>query len=450
MSAFNKWDPFFLFCGDIILFFVSLWLTLSVRYGKFPDAALFKLHLVPFSILFVVWILVLYIAGLYEKRTIISKNKLPPLVLKAQLINSSIAALFFYVLPIYGITPKTILFIYLLISFVFILSWRIYGQSLFGSKYKQRAILIGGGPEMKELKEEVNANDHYNMYFVSSVDIGIIDTVDFQQEIVQRIYTEEVSTLVVDVTNDKVEPLLSRLYNLIFSGIVVTSMHKVYEDVFDRIPLSIIKYRWFLENISRAPKQSYDVLKRIMDIAIALPFGIISLIVYPFVYIFIKLEDKGPLFISQERVGKNGSHVKIYKFRTMNSNDNGNYTEGRSQNKVTKIGEFLRKTRIDELPQLWNVIRGDVSLIGPRPELPSLVKLYEQEIPYYGIRHLIKPGLSGWAQIYHDNHPHHGEAVEQTKEKLSYDLYYIKNRSFILDIKIALKTLNIFIKRKGI
>jgi lipopolysaccharide/colanic/teichoic acid biosynthesis glycosyltransferase len=203
--------------------------------------------------------------------------------------------------------------------------------------------------------------------------------------------------------------------------------------------LSLIKYSWFLENISLAPKITYDILKRLMDIVIAVPAGLISLIVYPFVYIAIKLEDGGPVFFSQERIGKNGSIMRIYKFRSMYSNDQVDVLRD-SKNRITRIGDTLRKTRIDELPQLWNVIKGDVSLIGPRPELPTLVKLYEKEIPYYGIRHLIKPGLSGWAQIYHDNHPHHGAEVAETKEKLSYDLYYIKNRSFILDIQIVLKT----------
>ena len=109
----------------------------------------------------------------------------------------------------------------------------------------------------------------------------------------------------------------------------------------------------------------------------------------------------------------------------------------------------MRRTRIDEIPQLWNVLKGDISLVGPRPETPELVKVYEKEVPYYDVRHLIKPGLSGWAQIYHDAHPHHGADVTETAKKLSYDLYYIKNRSFLLDIKIVLKTVKIFAMRAG-
>jgi lipopolysaccharide/colanic/teichoic acid biosynthesis glycosyltransferase len=186
-----------------------------------------------------------------------------------------------------------------------------------------------------------------------------------------------------------------------------------------------------------------------MDLSLSLVAGILSLVFYPFVIIGIKTQDRGPVFITQERIGKSGKKIKIVKFRTMTSNDNGNYGT-QVVNVVTPFGAFLRKTRIDELPQLWNVVFGDISLIGPRPELPALVAHYESEIPYYGIRHIIKPGLSGWAQIYHDNHPHHGVAVEQTKEKLSFDLYYLKNRSFMLDITIALKTIKKLLSRSGI
>jgi lipopolysaccharide/colanic/teichoic acid biosynthesis glycosyltransferase len=118
--------------------------------------------------------------------------------------------------------------------------------------------------------------------------------------------------------------------------------------------------------------------------------------------------------------------------------------------RITKIGKFLRKTRIDELPQLWNVLKGDLSLIGPRPELPGIAQRYEEEVPYYNIRYLVKPGLSGWAQLYHDEPAKFLEVDKQsTKVKLSYDLYYLKNRSFMLDLKIALKTAKIFFMREG-
>ena len=187
-----------------------------------------------------------------------------------------------------------------------------------------------------------------------------------------------------------------------------------------------------------------------MDILFGLFFGTISLVFYPFVYIAIKLEDRGPIFITQERVGKNGKIVKIVKFRSMSGNDNGKYgANGTTPHVVTRVGKFIRVSRIDELPQFWNIIKGDISLIGPRPEFPSLVQVYEKEIPYYNARHLVKPGISGWAQIYHENHPHHSAESEETRNKLSYDLYYIKNRSLVLDLKIALRTFQILLKRSG-
>ncbi len=226
-------------------------------------------------------------------------------------------------------------------------------------------------------------------------------------------------------------------------------MHKVYEDVFDRVPLSLLKYNWFLENVSVSPNVTYDILKRLMDILISFLLGVASLVLYPFVYLAIKLDDGGVLFSYQKRVGQNNHIVNIMKFRTMTiANDEGRW--GKQENRITRVGKILRRTRIDELPQLWNVLKGDISLIGPRPEFPDPVKLYTEEIPYYNVRHIIKPGLSGWAQLYHDRHPHHGVDTKETKNKLAYDLYYIKNRSFLLDLTIALKTIKELLSRRGI
>jgi exopolysaccharide biosynthesis polyprenyl glycosylphosphotransferase len=448
MTALNKREPFLLFIGDIVVFYVSLWLTLLIRYQYIPQNDLLNVHVIPFSILFIVWFLILFIGGLYEKRITILRHKLPSTILKTQLVNSVIAVLFFYFIPIFGITPKTILFIYLVVSFILMLVWRIYGQVLFGARQQQHALLIAGGKEMKELHQEVNANKHYSLHIVSAIDLDVTQSVNFEKEVIEKMKQYDASMLIVDFRDNRVETILPHLYNLIFTGVIFVDMHKVYEDVFDRIPLSLIKYSWFLEHISLAPKKAYDALKRVMDIVVSLVLGILSLVIYPWVCFVIKYQDGGPIFITQHRVGQNGKFIKTIKFRSMTRNE-VDLTKG-GDNKVTPFGKFMRKTRIDELPQLWNVIRGDLSLIGPRPELPSGVSLYEKEIPYYGIRHLIKPGLSGWAQIYHDNHPHHGLEVDATKEKLSYDLYYIKNRSFMLDVIIALRTIKKMMSRSGI
>jgi len=441
MMVQNKKEPITLFLGDIVFFFVALWFTLFMRYGELPTPNLLINHLIPFSILFLSWVVVFFIAGLYEKHTRILKSRLPSVIFNAQVTNSIIAVLFFYFIPYFGITPKTNLFIYLGISFILILAWRLYFIPLLGFRKKENAILIGSGEEMKELYEEVNNNERYNLKFISSVDLNKIDALDFQNEVLNRIYGEGVSSIVVDLKNEKVEPILPRLYNLIFSKIKFIDKYKIYEDIFDRVPLSLVGYNWFLENISSSSKTGYDFLKRVTDIGASFILGILSLFIYPFIVLAIKLDDGGPIFFTQERVVQNNKVVRILKFRSMTNEE---------PKVVTRVGALLRKTRIDELPQLWNVFRGDLSLVGPRPEIPELVKLYEKEIPYYNVRHLIKPGLSGWAQLYHEHHPHHQADADKTKVKLSYDLYYIKNRSLILDLKIALKTLKVLLSRKGI
>ncbi len=438
-----------LFLGDVIAFSLALWVTLFVRLWTFPSIALLQSFILPFSILFVVWVLAFFIAGLYEKHTSILRNKIPGIILNAHIVNMVIAFLFFYFVPIFGIAPKTTLIIYLFVSFGFVVIWRLYGIYFFVSGKKNKAILVGGGKEMLELFDEVNKNIRYDFHFVSFVDVDKSETLDFQKEIADKVKMESVETIVIDIRHKKVEPVLANLYNLIFSNINFLEMSKVYEDIFDRIPLSTLKDGWFIENISTLPKIVYDILKRLMDITMGLILGIISLVVYPLVYVGIKFEDGKELFSVQERVGENNKIVKILKFRTMTfANDGGKWKEEGLQNKVTKFGAFLRKTRIDELPQLWNVIHGDISLIGPRPEFFDAVNKYNEEIPYYNVRHLIKPGLSGWAQIYGE-HPHHEANVSLTKNKLSYDLYYVKNRSFMLDIKIGLRTVAQLLSQKG-
>lgn len=437
----NKKESFFLFLGDCLIFYFSLYFALALRYFSLPSNKLMAEHLVPFSILSAVWLLTFFVTGLYEKHTLLLKTRLPSALFNAQVANTFVAVIFFYFISYFKIAPKTILFIYLLVSFALILLWRLYGARLLSPAVKQKGIIIGSGEELKELIEEVNGNSRYGLEFVSSIDIDEIEAVDFQNEIVSRVYAEEIQIIAIDLNNPKVEPILPHLYNLIFSKVKFIDMYKIYEDIFDRVPLSLVKYNWFLENISSEAHTAYDAAKRIMDVILSFALGTVSLILYPFVILAIKLDDGGRIFFNQERVGRNNKIIKVHKFRSMHENgDNG----------ITKIGRLLRTLRIDELPQLWSVFRGDISMIGPRPEIPSLVKHYEEEIPYYNVRHLLKPGLSGWAQLYHHDPPKVVADALKTRRKLSYDLYYIKNRSLMLDLKIALKTLKVLLSRSGV
>lgn len=448
----NRKEPIILLFGDLVIFFASLWVALLIRYFNFPNGKILSEHLQPFAILFLVWILVFFIFGLYEKHTTILKNKLPNIILNAQVTNSIVAMLFFYLIPYFGITPKTNLLIYLVISFLLISLWRNYGIFFLGATKKQNGIIIGNGEDVDELEKEINNNERYDIKVIGLIDPDKISNEEVEAKILDFIQKSDISIVIIDMQNKKLESMLFGFYNLIFSSKVhFVDLHKIYEEIFDRIPISLIKHSWFLENLSSYPKIIYNILKRIMDIAVSLILGIVSLIFYPFVMLAIKLDDNGPIFIEQNRIGKNNKEIKIVKFRTMNKDDKGKQClKTGDDNNITRVGKILRKLRIDELPQLWNVLNGDLSLIGPRPEMPALVKIYEKEIPYYNARHLIKPGLSGWAQLYQEIPPKFQAQSEQTKIKLSYDLYYIKNCSIFLDLKVALKTIKVLISRSGV
>lgn len=446
MTVSSKWEPFMLLAGDVLLFFLALWLALLARYLAIPSRELLALHIPPFAILFVVSVAVFYIAGLYGKHTLTFKSNLPSVILHAQIANALVAVAFFYLIPYFGIAPRTNLFFYLVISSVLIFWWRVYGVDLLGARNREHAILLGSGEEMRELKEEVNNNSRYNLVFSSSVDLNHLSAADFDRDVLGAITARHITAVVIDLHNEKIYPLIPKLYNLIFSKVRFIDKYEIYEDIFDRVPVSLLSYSWFLENISSS-HMVYDALKRVIDIILGLVGGIFSLVIYPFVWISIKLDDGGPLFFVAVRVGKNNQTIKLLKFRSMSTESKGGGIEEKPH--VTRVGKFLRKTRIDEIPQFWNVVKGDVSLVGPRPEYPELVKLYEKEIPYYSVRHLIKPGLSGWAQIHHAEHAHHGADVTQTRRKLSYDLYYVKNRSFMLDLKIILRTIQTLLSQQG-
>lgn len=421
----NKKQKLIYFTGDLCLFVIALWITLFLRYFAIPSFDLFYSHIIPFSILFIAWFFVFYIFGLYDKPKILIKEKVLSRVL---LVSAVIGIVFFYFIPIFSVTPKTNLLIYLIVLFSLIFLWRSIIDYFF-EQNKNTVLFIGSGKESEELLLELDKNCSFKIDRYSS-DSSLSDY----------------SIIIVDLEDEKVKPIVSRLYNLIFSGVLIIDISKLYEDVFERVPLSYLDHRWFLKNISSYSRVVYDPLKRIIDISISLVLGVISLPLYPFICLAIKLNDGGSCFIVQKRIGQKGKIINVIKFRTMKVNDSGVWVK-ENDDRITSVGMFLRKSRLDELPQLLNVLKGDMSLVGPRPDIYGLLSKLEEEIPYYNIRTTIRPGLSGWAQVNQEKPP---QSVEETKTRLMYDLYYIKNRSLWLDLKIILKTIVIIASRNGV
>lgn len=450
MTLVPKREYVVLLLGDVAVLTVALWLALALRHFEFPSQEAFWSHLVPFSLLFVVWVGVFFLAGLYGKHTRLFRSRLPATIFYTQLINVIIAALFFFFIPFFGIAPKTVLVLYLLVSFILIFLWRVGIFPKLRTSRRLKGVLLASGADAEALAHEIEHDRRYPFGFSHVIDTKKSLPSDVIREACRVVGESEISFIVVDFSDKAVATAMPIIYDAAFNKprFAFVDVIDLYQEVFDRVPLTLVSYEWVLESLSAS--RAYDVLKRFLDIVITLIVGVIAIVLAPFIALAIKLDDGGPVFIFQDRIGRYQKHIRILKFRSMSGNDQGDYSKkGRSELRVTRVGKWLRLLRVDELPQLWNILRGDLSLVGPRPELPKLAAEYSAKIPYYNARHLVGPGLSGWAQILHDRHPHHGAAIAETKEKLSYDLYYLRHRSLSLDLFIALSTIRIVLTARG-
>ena len=453
MTLVPKREYVVLLVGDVVVLAISLWIALALRYLSPPSSEIFLKHLAPFSILIALSAAVFFLAGLYGKHTSLFRSKLSATILYTQVINVILAALFFFLMPAFGLAPKTILVLYLLVSFGLIYFWRVVlfprlPPLLAGKKMK--GLLVGSGPDALALRSEVASDPRYSFEFKQVIDTEHSGVPEVIQRALSLAQEDDMTFLVVDFSDKAFAAARPIIYDTVFHKrrFAIIDIVELYQEVFDSVPLSLIKYEWILEHLSAS--RVHDLLKRMADITIALTLGIVSFVLSPFVAIAIKLDDGGPVFIDQVRVGRFEKPIRVVKFRSMTGNDRGEYGEsGKTKLSVTRVGKYLRSSRIDELPQLWSVLKGDLSIVGPRPEFPALSREYSARIPYYNARYLVTPGLTGWAQLKHDQHPHHMTDIAETKRKLSYDLYYLKHRSLFLDIFIILQTIKVVLTARG-
>ena len=445
MAIVNKKEPIILGFVDVIILAVSLFVTLALRYHGMPSSNLIGLHVLPFTIIFIYSIVVFYISGLYGRTVSLARSSIPGTVIKAQVVNGLIAVALFYFIPSFTVTPKVTLFAYIFLSSALLILWRMSTYSLFSLRRKYPALVIGSGLEAEELMGEMSVNPRIGLFCRKRIDP------DASAEALLAAMEDNGSTfqyIVADVGNPNLEALLPELYKKFFLKAQIIDIHELYEQVFNRIPLSCMNYAWVMSHISSVSPKTYDLMKRALDIFFGLIVGLSACVAYPFVAIAVKIEDKGPVFIRQQRTGKNGAPMHYYKFRSMQRNETGKWMAEsvKGANRVTRVGRFIRKTRIDELPQGLAVFKGDMSLIGPRSDIAGLGERLAKEIPYYSVRTIITPGLTGWAQINQDKPP---QTIEENKIRMSYDLYYIKYRSLGLDLRIILRTFRTLLSRVG-
>jgi len=448
--------------GDGMIFFCGTVIALLIRRGTLTDILELQDALHSFGILMFFWIVVHYINGVYD----IGKHKTPKLLFtrlfQAACTNAVIGVMFFYLSPQYTFSPKTILFLTILVSYILLVFWRYAFSLFFATKTLSSHILfVGHTPEMEELATILSEQPERGYTLVAWI---TPEQYGLKQRFPKTTFYSSVTAIRPSITVHAIHDVIiasemrndtavrRELYELLFWKVNIRSLTSLYEVLTGRIPPYTFSESWFLDHLQHTAHPVYERTHRFFDISIGVCMYISFIILYPFVALAIRLDSPGSAIFKQERVGLCGTPFFLYKFRSMYAlaKDGSAEIDGaqfaiKDDKRITRVGTFLRKIRLDELPQAINLIKGDISLIGPRPERPDIVHALETTMPYYPVRHIIKPGITGWAQV----NQHYTDTLEQSLQKLQYDLYYIKNRSLVLDLSIILKTVNVVMRGMG-
>lgn len=431
--------------GDISILYAALLLTLWVRYGNLFYAQFINLHFQPFTFIFAVWIIIFYVAGLYDFRALKNDFEFEKTFWYTILLDIVVAALLFYLIPYFGITPKTNLFIFFLIFGGLCYAWRqIYNLLLIKtgtSGTVSRILLVGSNKTAAELVEKIQNNPQLGYKIKHWMKEGLQDK-EFNH-LAQIIVANRITTIAMPAHLKKDSRAARLIYKCLILGIEVIDLATLYELIFNKVPLAELEEVWFLENLAKK-HQIYNLIKRPIEITLALILGVLLFPLGILIAALIKLTSPGPAIFTQKRIGNGETDFTLYKFRTMiidAEKDGPQWANYHQDQRATQIGKILRRSHLDELPQLINIIGGELSFVGPRPERPEFVTKLRKELPYYDLRHLIKPGITGWAQINY----RYAASAEDAYQKLQYDIYYIKNNSPFLDLLILLKTIKFLI-----
>ncbi|MBM3250621.1 MAG: exopolysaccharide biosynthesis polyprenyl glycosylphosphotransferase [Candidatus Nealsonbacteria bacterium] len=456
----KRFFKFILLTGDIILIYSALFLALRVRYGDFSFwiSTQIKVILFHFSFIFFFWFIFLYILDFYE---------IPPLKKVFDFFRNllififsagALGAVYFYIRPETLITPRITLFLNALIFSVLFCGWRyIFSHILKLKNFREKIAVIGFKPGLEEvIDNQILSRAGYEIsvffnpetfslekfsHFLSLAKYGVVFDIKELREIIKK---ERIGTVVFPRFLTGNEKIIQQIFSNLPLRMNYVSLAAFYEIIKKKVSLEVIDEIWFLENLARSERGVGEILKRGFDILFSVAGLLAVAVLFPFISLAIKLDSPGNIFYSQKRVGKDGKQFTLYKFRSMKESPDQNRCPWREkdQSQITKVGRFLRRTHLDEIPQFWSILKGDLSFVGPRPEWAILAKDFEKEIPFYRQRCLVRPGFTGWAQL----HYLASTSVEEAREKFQYDLYYIKNRNLFLDLGIILKTIRIIFK----
>lgn len=432
-----------LLVGDLVLAAATLLVATAVRYGGgWSFGATFEPHLAAFSAVIVFNLVTHYAFRLYEAAGRPTNAELFMACLRSQTLTAIMGAAFFYFMPptILGLEPRRVLLGYAAGFLIVTWLWHLLARRLLRHAIPPLGVLILGDstPGQRLAKQLERA---------ASLGYRVAGMCPAEPEAIRAAIENHQPDVIVNATGGPLPPAaIAALRRCLVEHRPVTNVAAFTEQVLQKIAVEDVEHGWFIENFSLRRRPLYEAGKRASDVALSALLLVATLPLLPFIALAVK-STPGPLLFRQPRTGRHGKPFGAMKFRSMvhNAEPNGAVWSSENDPRITSAGKILRATRLDEIPQLVNILRGEMSFVGPRPERPEFVSTLEQQIPFYAERHLVKPGLTGWAQI---NYPY-GDSVQDALEKLRYDLYYIKNRSALLDLSTVLKTVNTVLRGLG-
>jgi lipopolysaccharide/colanic/teichoic acid biosynthesis glycosyltransferase len=435
-----------LLIGDIVLYYLALIITLIIRFGNSLSPDILKQHLIPFSIILPIWLICLGLLDGYNLKSLREKRLLFIKIIILCIFGSLFTGLFFYIFTLFEITPKTNLAIFAIYFGLFVLIERLLVLRVFSNYLQNRIAFIGETPEVYKLIEIIESHPQLGWKNAGFINESNFSAINEKQKIDVIVVANE------EVFKKEGEKFFYQLFPL---KVNFLDLPTAYERIARRVPINSVDPKWFLATFKEGRMQVFDKLKRVFDIIFAIFVLVLTCWLWPIIAISIKLEDGKSIFFLQKRMSKDFKKFLLYKFRTMEESkaETQPWTSGRDDPRITKVGKILRFFHLDELPQMINILKGDISVVGPRPESLETIAFLEKHIPYYHLRHLIKPGFTGWAQIGMSD-PKEAENLSEKDDKIKFDfrkvefdLYYIKNRSFFLDAAIIVQTMDLVLKQ---
>lgn len=451
MIKYLRREKLVIFTGDVVFITVSFLIVPYLRFGVLPNPATLLTTFDTFTI--AIFLLMFYIFDLYNPDDIKVKARLFLRLLVSISLSFLFISTLFFVLNIRPFGSITIILNALCIFFL-CLGWRLMVMRWINLvKSPLNLAILGKNKAGEYLAEKLSRRSdyHFKGFLDDFVPPGAdcSENPDRHSNLSEYVFRQNIEEVVVSDTNCMTPSIRDALKRIKIAGMDVFELPVFYELAFRQIPVRFIDESWFVfSRISGVSRSVYNIrLKRLIDICISSILLVLFLPFMPIIAAAIKLDSPGPVLFSQKRVGLNGQRFKLYKFRSMvhGREDDRSFAGQKNDPRITRVGRWLRFFRLDELPQLWNVLMGDMSLIGPRALMEEEVAEFTEKVPFFSLRHSVRPGITGWAQVNY----RHGTTLEDALIKLEYDLYYIKNLSPALDLLILARTIRTVLFGRG-